>query len=824
MKHLFLITILTLFFAANVLSQSISGEVKDQMGAFVPGATVELRNKVGNFRIETTVDDRGSYKFERLSPSTYILKVKAEGFSQRTETVTLRDDLKLNFTLSVGNVAAEVTVTGTKTQVASLDSTVPVTVIGRDQIERKSANTIGDVFRDLPGVSTNSEGAFQVRPRIRGLESNRILVLVDGERLNNARTSTAQSGIETGLVDIAQIETVEIVRGSGSVLYGTDALAGTINIISRGTQRNTTDDFRFGASFSGLYSSNENGRRGSVSVNGSNKNFAFRVSQSLDRFENYFTGDADGLTFSPRAGFVGDREVGNSQSHSGNTFVSTRFFFDEENDLRLGYERRRAANVGSPLLTLGFGFNAYFPFSKRDKFNGRFETRNVTENLAKLSASFYYQNQERNFVNRLVVPAAPPFFPGLDNLSDTVTDTNSIGFDVQSNWVFSSRNVLTAGFSFFRDENEDRRFQENRIPFPVQSNEVDVPNSDFGSFAAFAQDEFTVNDRLRLVGGFRVERFFSGATTTSNFTLPATISQNDLEDLGILGLDTGISVSETAVTGDFGAVYRLTDSASLTGRIGRSFRVANLFERFFTGAGSLTGFIVGNPTLEPESGINFDTSLRIRTDKFATSFTYFNNYYTDFLSNEPAFNRDGNPIVIPPASPMSPPTDVFQTVNIGRARIQGFEAEFNAPINAFGGFLTPNGNVSYLRGDNLERDEPLNVITPLKTVVGLRWDNVQSNYYAFWNTRIVNGQDRLPTLNEGEILPIGVFATDGKESGFAVSEIGGGYSFERENYTFRFNAGVQNLFNRFYREQFVFAPARGRSFVFGTTIEFNSKK
>ncbi|MFN2513940.1 MAG: TonB-dependent receptor plug domain-containing protein [Pyrinomonadaceae bacterium] len=89
-------------------------------------------------------------------------------------------------------------------------------------------NTIGDLFRDLPGVSTANEGPFQVRPRIRGLESNRVLVLVDGERLNNARISTANSGIEVGLMDVDQVERVEVARGSGSVLYGTDALAGTI--------------------------------------------------------------------------------------------------------------------------------------------------------------------------------------------------------------------------------------------------------------------------------------------------------------------------------------------------------------------------------------------------------------------------------------------------------------------------------------------------------------------------------------------------------------------------------------------------------------------
>ena len=73
---------------------------------------------------------------------------------------------------------------------------------------------------------------MQVRPRLRGLDSTRLLVLVDGERLNNARTATDRAGTEVGLIDLFSVESLEVVSGSGSVLYGTDALAGTINIIT----------------------------------------------------------------------------------------------------------------------------------------------------------------------------------------------------------------------------------------------------------------------------------------------------------------------------------------------------------------------------------------------------------------------------------------------------------------------------------------------------------------------------------------------------------------------------------------------------------------
>jgi outer membrane receptor protein involved in Fe transport len=66
----------------------------------------------------------------------------------------------------------------------------------------------------------------------------------------------------------------------------------------------------------------------------------------------------------------------------------------------------------------------------------------------------------------------------------------------------------------------------------------------------------------------------------------------------------------------------------------------------------------------------------------------------------------------------------FQTQNVGRARIQGFEADAEFPIKIGLGFLTPSGNISYLRGDDLETNEPLDFITPLKTVLNIRWTSL----------------------------------------------------------------------------------------------------
>lgn len=823
---------------------SVKIDVKDANGAALPGAKIELA--IGTVSIKNgETDASGSVVFDGLKPASYRLNVTARGFTAMNREVIVGDGPidPMEITMAIGGVNEQVTVTATRTQVTAEETAVPVSIVGRELIEEKNINSVGEIFRTLPGTSTVNEGAFQVRPRIRGLDSNRVLILVDGERLNNSRTSTSQSGIELGLVDIADIESVEVVRGSGSVLYGTDALGGTINIITRDTPSRRTDGFRFGARLNTLFSSNEKGRRGSLSVNGSGKYFAFNLAQSMERFGNYFTGDPspDFLANLRNASFEGITDKGealNSQSHGSNSSATVRFFLNDTNTIRGNYERRRAANIGSPGLV--GTFNGFFPFSNRDKVSGRYDSAGITDFLTRLSVSGFYQTQYRNFTNILTVQPVPPFFPGLYQTSETVTDTKTVGFDAQTDWKLGSRNILTAGVSFFRDDNADRRLvRTTTTPASTTASfrtTKSVPDASLSNIAGFAQDEFRLTRRFKIVGGVRVDKFSTKADPTTGFGLP-NLRPDQIGDLGIGDLATGLNVSNTAVTGDIGGVYNVNSYVTVSARVGRSFRTPNIFELFFTDAGSVGGFVVGNPNLKPESGVNFDSSVKVRTKRFSASATFFSNSYKNFLATTPAIttpldNGRECPVFIVPAGTVydadmclivsrpprsAAPIQVFQTQNIDRARIQGFEAEFDAPFRISTGYLTPYGNFSYLRGDDTERDQPLNFISPIRANAGVRWQNVGKNYFFDYNTRMVTKQARLS--DSFFSTPVNQGGNGGAEPGFVTHNVSGGYYFRRERFNFSVNLGVSNIFDRAYSEQFTFAPARGRSFTIGTTWE-----
>lgn len=818
-KNLFYSFIVSIFiFTLSVAAQSpaISGTVKDQANYAVSGATVILRDlKTGAQRVVST-DGEGRFSFNSAGdPSQYEVIVSSKGFGRFAKSLATGDgDVQLM--LTPGTISEAVTVTATRTQVLTSETAVPVSVIGREEIDRKAVNTIGDIFRTLPGTSTVNEGAFQVRPRIRGLDSNRVLILVDGERLNNSRTSTAQSGVETGLVETSQVESVEVVRGSGSVLYGTDALGGTINIITRDTPARRDGGFRFGGTLDTFYSSNENGLRGSLAATGSNHFFAFRVAQSLERFNNYSTGKPDSVflqDFRSLGGTItSDGEVLNSQSHAGNTQATTRFFLNDTSSLKFNYERRRGANIGSAGLV--DVFNAFFPFSNRDKFSGRYDVAALTKNLQRLSVSGFYQGQDRDFTNILTVAPVLPFFPGIYKISETVTKTKTSGFDLQTDWLFGSRNSLTAGVSFFRDTNKDNR-KTTRTTTPSSTNRTftytkSVPDASLSNIAAFAQDEFRVTNRFKLVGGFRIDNFKTVSQPTTGFALP-NLTASQITDLGIGNLASGLNISNTSVTGDFGAIYRPIPEVSISARVGRSFRTPNIFEFFFTDTGSTGGFVVGNQGLKPESGVNFDTSVKFRNSKFGASATYFRNSYKNFLNTVAALDRNGQAIFL---NQPGPAVRVYQTQNLDKALIQGFEAEFEAPIKISFGYLTPNANFSYLRGDNTALNTPLDIISPFRSNIGFRWNNLGKAYFVDYNARLVAKQTR---LSPSFLLPVNQGGNGGPEPGFVTHNLSGGYYFHREKYGFNINLGVSNIFNKAYSEQFVFSPARGRSFTIGTT-------
>ncbi len=225
-KH-FLIYILLQLFAISVSGQnSLSGTITViETGLPLPGAIVYLPELMQG----TVSNSDGKFRINNLPAGTFLVEVKNIGFNSYVNYEKINGAVNLDVKLAESAVEMnEVLVTGSLISSQRLLNPIPVSSISRQELNRSSSYNIIDGLTNIPGISQISTGSSISKPVIRGLGYNRVLVLHD-----DIRQEGQQWGDEHGIeIDENSIDKVEIIKGAGSLIYGSDALAGVINFIS----------------------------------------------------------------------------------------------------------------------------------------------------------------------------------------------------------------------------------------------------------------------------------------------------------------------------------------------------------------------------------------------------------------------------------------------------------------------------------------------------------------------------------------------------------------------------------------------------------------
>src|SRR6267143_183374 len=215
---------IVLLLATLASSDTLTGRVTDQSGQPVALATVEIAEL--STRATTTAD--GAFQFS-IPSGMYTLTVRRAGFAPASRTIAVRGTTTMDVRLAASPFALEpVTVTATRLPIAPDLSPLPVASLSGEGLRRQQGVSLAHVLEALPGLRTLSTGAQIGKPVIRGLSGPRVLVLENGSRLEDYSWSDEDGpSVETGFV-----RRVEVIRGPASVLYGSDALGGVINVIS----------------------------------------------------------------------------------------------------------------------------------------------------------------------------------------------------------------------------------------------------------------------------------------------------------------------------------------------------------------------------------------------------------------------------------------------------------------------------------------------------------------------------------------------------------------------------------------------------------------
>jgi outer membrane receptor for ferrienterochelin and colicins len=222
---------------APATEPALAGVVQDPSGAVIPKPIVTIQPVQSGLPRLIPASARGDFSLPTLERGQYVLTVSAPGFADATQVLDVPVRTPIIITLSPAPVLEEVAVVSASRQDelrATLNTRVDV--VSRSRIEESGAfETVGEVLREIPGVVTRrgSETAGAAGQQIQGIDSRQVLVLLDGQPLVGARGIKRGGLLNLDRQSTARLERVEVVKGAASTLYGSDAIGGVINLITR---------------------------------------------------------------------------------------------------------------------------------------------------------------------------------------------------------------------------------------------------------------------------------------------------------------------------------------------------------------------------------------------------------------------------------------------------------------------------------------------------------------------------------------------------------------------------------------------------------------
>ncbi len=778
-KTLFSVCILVSI-SLNAYSQdlSISGSVKLKSSATgLAYVHVQISKEIYPDIIlySAVTDEVGAYTFNKLNAGIYNISVSHMGYHPQRMIVDLKETGKhsIDFILVPALIPlGEVSVSSLRYNRKEREVSLPLSVIPRENIPRQSSMTLSDVLEREPGVSLYREGVWSTSVSVRGLGANRLVSLIDGNRIETATDLVA--GLS--MIDVNEIERVEVLKGAASSIYGTGAMGGVINIITRnGDYR---DKFGIQGEAIGQYESANSLLGGHVSLDAGDKKWKARISGGYRTAGDIKT--PEGI-------------LDNSQFSDQNMNASFSVRPLENHEISLNYQDYRAMDVGIPGgAPFGPTVVASYPLATRRLVTGKYKINNISPVLSELSIRYYNQYISRDVkMNPNMGPVLKGNFRITANEFLPKGEHYTQGVVLESKLHVNDNHRLVAGIDLWQRELVTSRekyitqevlddFQMVVKTLEIVRGEKPIPDSKFGSAGLFVQDEFSLmNNKLDLTLGARIDR----VQVSSDMAVdPVFLIVNDVNKDPVPGqrvIFNEQSLGAWSWSAHASGMYHLSGDLDLVATIGRSFRSPSLEERFkYIDLGSKVR--LGDPELDPEKSLFADLGMRYWRDDFNIKASGFVHKLNDMIVEMP-----GEFVYRLSAEEGVGITDTLPALintNIDKALLTGAEVSVNASL--FPNFVL-TGQAAYVRGINLTTDGSLPLIPPFSATIGARY-HIMGSFVAEWNTRYFASQKQIApgeTETEGYMISEASVYSLPKQFGLA---------------TFQIFAGVDNIFNKSY--------------------------
>ena len=553
---------------AQPAAPSIAGRALDSAGTPLAGVRVRL---VELGRVRVTAAD-GAWRFSAVPPGRYTLSLSSVGRAPATRGVEVAGDGRaVDVVLRPVRVQlAAVQVTASTAATRAQDSPQPVAVLEGPELRVGQGAALGETLEQVPGVRSLSMTTGIGKPVIRGMTHYRVVTLDNGQRSE----TQAWGHDHSPNVETATAERVEVIKGPASVLYGSDALGGVVNVVAP-----AVPDALDGASFvrgriGTVYSHNVRGRDGTLSVEGASGGFGARAALTarasgdmrtpaglLDNTQNRATATEGAVGYRGAWGAVTGRYAGRDERIE---------IFDDP--------------IASP---------GYTGFQRIGTHRGAVEAT-LPLGRARLQASAgYEQNLRREF-------------------ADAQATRPDLGLLVR-NWsgLVHLHHAPVGPFS------GTLGVSAMTSRFANRGSETLIPGSDSRTAAVylFEQAEF---GRWRTTVGARFDH--------------RTLATAGDTGIGVSAQRLGFS----AVTGSAGVLYRLSEPVALVASVARGFRAPAAPDLWANGFHEGTrAFERGNPGLDVETSLNTEAGVRVNASTVTAELTGFVNQVADYIYLRP---------------------------------------------------------------------------------------------------------------------------------------------------------------------------------------------
>lgn len=710
---------------------------------------------------------------------------------------------------------ADYVVTATKTQLEKKEVPQSVEVITEQKIKELGAYSVQDALRLANNIDVQDNGMTGNQVQLRGNSTMHTLILVDGKRMAAENTQSSQNAYELKRINISDVERIEIIRSNGSALYGSDAIGGVINII---TKKSTTPSISVNMhtgtkdeATSFMYSS---GKQGKLSL---------KIGGGIEKVRKLDSGVYKNYSKNTTTGAVTSTDASSTNMYGTRRFLNTglSYAFDDNHSLDfdmnfmreqlksfswnsmatdytetqmttlLGFLRKQAIAGGAPAAMVNSQAFVKGLLNKgytMEQLNASMPNPTTIKKYPQLSSHFYdntrsdyslgYNGKDgkhdynfRTYFSELRKDNTS-WYKNLNTNADKFVDFDQNNYkqlvvEGKDSYKMDDNNTLTFGAEYKKDIMNGTHLKgRGTDQHDVTVNGKSKTSSEVSSetAAVYLQNEWKIGDKLLLIPAVRIDHHDSFGTHTSP---------------------------------KLGATYKLSENARVKANWGKGYRAPTLYELYSqmekVGMAPMPVNVIGNPDLQPEESTNFDFGFEAEKGKVSGKVTYYQNKIKNMIDG-----GDYDPDKLAQNIIWS------KYINRGEVEIKGLESEIGYNFDEH---WSVRGVYNYLDAKDLETGDRLAYRARHNGLIQLTYTDAKENPLTvnLYNRYYFNYHQS---------------NTDGYQQDYSYSTTGLTVS-KQFNKNYRVYAGVDNIFNKsFLYDTYHTYSIDGRTWRVGAEMTF----